>query len=468
MKKIKTFYQAMLIVFLIISIYTAGVVLFVLPQIDNEVQLLEEKNGREVLSKIIAITKNFYHDLEAYKQDALENHKKNLKNLTDTVWSMIQVKYNEARKDNQEFSLQENIIELISNLAYDNDNYFFIADYNNFLVAHPYLQGQDFSHVKDIKGNLIIPPMIEIARKQGQGFHSYWWKKNTVDGKPLKKLTYVKNFPDWKIVVGTGVYINDITTQVNERKKKLMNQLRKIVRETRIGTTGYLYIFNSAGKMLIHPNDNIEGTNFKKLKNPGKNTNIFGDLVKASRTSGTLYYKWDTPTDKGNYIYDKISWIEYLPELDWYIVSSAYVDDLRKTSRNLANTIFLFGTVLLLFSIIISYFFFRKLLSPVTTLSRLALKAANGDYSNRADFRKDDEIGILANSFNQMLDTIEDNIENLDKKVQLKTKELEEQKKKAEEATRLKRTKLFLKYMIIVSISDIIYIFFNKSNISIL
>ena len=438
MGKLKIFYQALLIVILIISSYTAVVVFYVLPQIDSEVQYLEEKNGREVLSKVIAITKNFYKDLEAYKQDALDSHKQNLKNLTDTVWSLIQVKYRESGGKSRDRFLQEDIIKLISSLTYDKDNYFFIADYNNILLAHPYLQGQDFSHVKDIKGNLIIPPMVQIARSQGQGFHSYWWKKNSPDSQPYKKLTYSKNFPELKIIVGTGVYINDITTQVNRRKEKLMTQLRSIVRETKIGTTGYLYIFNADGKMLIHPNDNIEGTNFKNLENPGKHTKIFDDLVQASQSSGTLYYKWDTPTDKGNYIYEKISWIEFLPELNWYIVSSAYVDDLRDTSRSLANTIFLIGTILLLCGVLVSYFFFRKLLFPVTTLSRLAQKAADGDYSNRADFQKDDEIGILAKSFNRMLDTIEDNIENLDKKVQVKTRELEEQKKKAENATRLK------------------------------
>jgi len=577
MKRIKIFYRAMLIVALIIGSYTVGVTLFAIPQIDSAIGEKKKKNGREVLSKIIAITNNFYQDLEAYKQDALDNHKQELRNLTDTVWSMINNKYKESRPENighvletegKEFELilnqiyqhnknsltkealqnriesfirnyryndgygyyfannmesvslihpispeiegkpfnqvkdnensffvnemveicktrhagtltynypnpktgrmekkityvflfepfnwiigtgeyystlnsrlQKSVIELVSNLSYGGDNYFFIADYKNVLIAHPYLYGQDFSNIRDIKGNLIIPPMIDIARKEGQGFHSYWWKKNTNDNQPYEKLTYIKNFPDWNMVVGTGVYIDDITTQIKTRQQELMAQLREIVRETKIGKTGYLYIYNAQGKMLIHPNDNIEGKNFRKLKNPGKDSMIFDDLMEASKTTGTLYYKWDSPMDKGNYIYDKVSWIEYLPELDWYIVSSAYVADLQENSKTLRNTILLFGIILLIFGMMISYIFFNKLLSPVTNLSKLALEAANGDYTKRADYHLDDEIGVLANSFDHMLDTIEDNIQNLDNKVQIKTRELEEQKVKAEEATKLK------------------------------
>jgi len=577
MKKIKIFYRAMLIVALIIGSYTVGVTLFAIPQIDSAIEALEEKNGREVLSKIIAITNNFYQDLKAYKQDALDNHKRELKNLTEAVWSMIDSKYKESLPENighvleiqgknfesilnkiyqrnknslteeelksrigsfirnyryndgygyyfansmasvslihplfpeiegkpfeqvkdtqssffinemvdvcrtrqsgtltydcpnpetgqnekkityvflfkpfnwvigtgEYYSvlktrLQKSVIELVSNLSYGEDNYFFITDYNNVLIAHPYLHGQDFSNVRDIKGNLIIPPMIEIAQKYGQGFHSYWWKKNTTDNQPYEKLTYIKNFPDWQMVVGTGVYIDDITTQVKTRQQELMAQLRKIVRETKIGKTGYLYIYNAQGKMLIHPNDNIEGKNFRQLKNPGKDSMIFDDLIEASKTTGTLYYKWDSPADKGNYVYDKVSWIEYLPELNWYIVSSAYVADLQENSKTLRNTILLFGIILLIFGMVISYFFFSKLLSPVTSLSKLALEAANGNYTKRADYHIDNEIGVLANSFDHMLDTIEDNIQNLDNKVRIKTRELEEQKIKAEEATKLK------------------------------
>ncbi len=49
--------------------------------------------------------------------------------------------------------------------------------------------------------------------------------------------------------------------------------------------------------------------------------------------SKELYYKWDKPNDKGNYIYDKVSWIKHIPKLDWYICSSAYIDDFKESSK---------------------------------------------------------------------------------------------------------------------------------------
>ena len=64
--------------------------------------------------------------------------------------------------------------------------------------------------------------------------------------------------------------------------------------------------------MILHPNSNIEGKNFLNLRNPGKESFIFDDLVKAFKSKDkAFYYSWDKPSDLGNYIYDKVSWISY-------------------------------------------------------------------------------------------------------------------------------------------------------------
>lgn len=325
--------------------------------------------------------------------------------------------------------LKNEAIELIRKLRYANNNYFFIINYKNILISHPYLQGKDMSNIKDTKGHLIVPSMVKIARKYGEGFYSYWWKKNKKDNTPYEKLSFVKDFPDWKIVIGTGVYMDDIDKEMINRKKELIKELRGILKDTKIGKTGYLYIFNSKGKMLIHPNKNLDGKNIKNLINPGKNSMIFDDLVKAAKTTHILYYKWDKPNDPKHYIYDKVSWIKYIPELDWYVCSSAYLDEFKDAANNIKEHIVLVSLGLLILSMIISGFLFKQILKPLSLLSNTAKNIANGDYSKRVDIVTNDEIGSLAKDFNKMIDNIEGFIKNLDNKVQERTKELEHQKK---------------------------------------
>jgi diguanylate cyclase (GGDEF)-like protein len=267
--------------------------------------------------------------------------------------------------------------------------------------------------------------MVNIAKEKGEGFISYWWKKNKEDDTPYQKLSFVKNLPLLHAVIGTGVYIDDIEKELKKRKKELLQQLRHIIKYTKIGKTGYVYIFDDNANMLIHPNDNINGKNFANTKNPTKNSNIFDDLINASKKTKILYYKWDKPSDKGNYIYNKVSWIEYIPDLKWYVVSSAYVDDFQKAASEMRNFILLIAFVIVMISILLSLIFFRHLLKPISNLANLTREVKNGNYSIRSDYKSDDEIGMLSDAFNNMLDTIKNNIDTLDMKVRQRTKDLQ-------------------------------------------
>ena len=333
--------------------------------------------------------------------------------------------------------LQNEVFELIKTLRYGGDNYFFIYDYNNIAISHPHIQGKDMSDVKDKKGNLIVPPFVKIAKEKGEGFTKYWWHKNSIDGKSYEKLTYVKNFPLWDMVIATGIFIDDIDKEVAKRKQQLVKQLSKIIDTTKIGENGYLYIFDGTGNMIIHPNKKTEGKKFKYVKNPKTKNLMFEDLKKASKTkSKMLNYKWNMLSDKENYTYDKISWVEYIPELDWYICSSVYTDEFNKTSNQINKFIMLITIIGLIIFAILIIIFLKKILKPILELSTLTSKIANGDYNVRANIDQNDELGALAKSFNCMVDTTKDLIENLDTKIYEKTLDLDKANKEIQETNK--------------------------------
>jgi len=113
--------------------------------------------------------------------------------------------------------------------------------------------------------------------------------------------------------------------------------------------------------MIYHPDSTIEGTNVKYLKNPTKETFLFDDLMQVFKTNKELSYNWNRPEDKEHYIYEKLSWIEYIPDLDWYIISSAYIDELVQTSNKLKESLIFIGMVLLFLSVLIAALFFKRL-----------------------------------------------------------------------------------------------------------
>ena len=569
--------KAILIVSILIVGYIGSITIFSIPEIDETIRNLEEKNAKAILDKVVTISKNVANDLEDFEKDAIQRDKKELINLTNVTYSIIQTKYEQSKPQNigiilekrvkelesmlytiynrdkdsltqkqlkekiltfienyrydngigyfwvnnfepkmimhpimptlngknmsdyksangvelfkkivdvckkekkgtlrykwfnpktqivedkissvltfepygwiigtgEYYSvlnkkLQNEVIELINKLRYANDNYFFIYDYNSIAISHPYIQGKDMSKVNDAKGNLLVPKFVKIAREKGAGFTRYWWKKETNEIDSYEKLTYSKDFPDWEMVISTGIFIDDIHTKVVKRKKKLFLQLENIMQTTIIGKTGYIYIFDNKGDMLIHPDSSLIGSNFSKLKMKDSNVSVYEELIKASKNSKVLQYKWNKNDNNKSYIYDKISWVEFVPELNIYIATSVYVDEFEQSSKHLQNKIIFLGLIVLFISIIASIIFFRKLLQPITTLSKIATRVADGDYTTRMIANTNDEIGQLSNNFNKMVETIEDNIHNLDQNVYIKTKALEIAKTRAEESTKSK------------------------------
>ena len=572
MLKSKLFLKSVFMIIVLTLIYYFTILFFILPQVNSSLSRLEKKDAKDILNSIVVLTTNVHKNLEVYREIALQNHEKELKNLTDTVWSIISSKYEQSKPENigkllekrsKEFEknlltfynknrykmskralkkaiknyiniyryengigyfwindfkpkmilhpiatnlngkylgnykdpngvdlfnqmvkvcnskgkgvvkyqwlnpkskkiedklsyvftfkpfhwiigtgeytsvlrkrLQQEVIDIVRDLRYGDGNYFFIYDYNNIAISHPYIQGKDMSNVKDKKGNLIVPPFVKLAQKDGEGFTRYWWPKNKNDTASYEKLTYVKDFPNWNMVIATGIFIDDIEKEVAKRKEELIKDLKTIVNHTKIGDNGYLFIFDKDANMLIHPNKYINGTNISRLINPTDGGLLFNDLVNASQTkSKALYYKWDKPDENGNYIYDKISWTRYVDELGWYITSSLYVEDFKKSSNEIHSFISNIFLGMFLVTIVFSIYFFRKMLLPIYELSKLSQKVTEGDYSVRANIIQNDEIGVLAKSFNTMLNITEDFIDNLEMKIDMRTKALECSKREIE------------------------------------
>ncbi len=409
---------------------TAGVVvmcaifyLTTVPMINSMAYEMEEKAGRTILNNIYLLIKQSHAHLESWEKTAKEGHKRELKHLVDMAASLIQAYDAKGRKAGSDAAL----LDLIRHLRYgQHQDYIWVSDYKSRLIAHPdpALNGKDFSHVKDVKGNLIVPPMVQGAIARGEGYYSYWWRRLGQD-EPIEKLSYYRNIPSKGWVIGTGVYIDDIRREVEARKRELLSELRRLVHSTKFAGEGYFFIFDSHRNMIIHPNSNIEGTNFAKLPDPTTGKPIADELIHAAGTpGGKLNYMWDKPADPGRYIYKKIGWVKYFKPFDWYIALSVYNDDLERSAAVLTRRIVLISLAALLLALAGGYLFVRAFTTPIARMAESAKKISSGDLSSTIELRRKDEIGLLAQAFNNMVIQLREQIRNLEERVKERTLEL--------------------------------------------
>ncbi len=98
----------------------------------------------------------------------------------------------------------------------------------------------------------------------------------------------------------------------------------------------------------------------------------------------------------------------WLPEFNWGIIAEIDRDEGYGAAYNLN---YIVTSVLLILAfpfVMVAYFVGRKLSTPIIKLTEVTEKMASGDLTQRVDIQREDEIGVLAKSFNFMAKSLDE------------------------------------------------------------
>ncbi|CCD96235.1 putative methyl-accepting chemotaxis receptor/sensory transducer [Bradyrhizobium sp. ORS 375] len=139
-----------------------------------------------------------------------------LRHLTELALAIFAEEHAAAQKGTISVAdAQKRALERAGALRYGGSEYFFVTDMTARMLMHPIstkLVGQDVSGMKDPNGKPLFMEMIDVVRQHGRGFVEYDWPKPGSET-PQPKLTHVAGFAPWNWLVGTGVYIDDLSAQ---------------------------------------------------------------------------------------------------------------------------------------------------------------------------------------------------------------------------------------------------------------
>ena len=108
------------------------------------------------------------------------------------------------------------VSQTLASLTYGQDGFFFVYDYDGTNLVSPrqtYLINKNWAGREDINGTPVVDKLIETAR-HGSGYHRYTWPKPST-GEQAEMVTFVIGLQDWRWAVGTGVFIDDVFTELS-------------------------------------------------------------------------------------------------------------------------------------------------------------------------------------------------------------------------------------------------------------
>lgn len=130
-----------------------------------------------------------------------------------------------------ESEVQKKILKKIERMRYGTNGYYWIHNTNHILIMHPFRKehiGKNDFDLEDSKGTKIVQMFVNEAQKNKEGtFVKYYWKKpnqNKID----EKISFVKLIPDWNLVIGTGVYIDDINKLIEKNDNIIHDKINEL------------------------------------------------------------------------------------------------------------------------------------------------------------------------------------------------------------------------------------------------
>ena len=112
---------------------------------------------------------------------------------------------------------QAEAFKLLSHVSFAPAGYLFGFDYNVVERIHPNPVniGKDMSSQVDKNGTHFSKEMVEKGIKGGGRTIYYWNKPGHADSEFFLKGSYSAAYAPWQLVLGSGVYMDDLQAQIN-------------------------------------------------------------------------------------------------------------------------------------------------------------------------------------------------------------------------------------------------------------
>ena len=166
-----------------------------------------------------------FYFLPMMKAKVIDEKRVTTKSVIDIAYTLV-TEY-DSRAQKGEFTIQEaqkRALMRISSLRYKNGDYIWVNDMQPKMLMHPIkpeLDGKDLSDNKDPNGKKLFVEMVNVCRDKGEGFVDYMWSKPG-ETKPAPKVSFVKLYKPWGWILGSGIYIDDITVDMASVRNRVL------------------------------------------------------------------------------------------------------------------------------------------------------------------------------------------------------------------------------------------------------
>ncbi len=345
---------------------------------------VQRQSKRDLHSQLTSLADLISRQTENHVSAVIQNYLRGIAEKNRDIVGHFHELYT-AGKMTEEEAKKSAAAALLSQRIGDS-GYIYAVDSRGIIRVHP----KDALHGVDLSKYAFI----RNQTKSKTGYLEYRWKNPGERNKRPKSLS-MSYFEPWDWIISASSYRTEFYSMLD------MDEVRETILSARIGTTGYPFIMDSTGILLVHPSR--EGENLAKNVTDASGEYVFAKMLESPE--GSLDYKWND----GGKVRKKLAYYKRIPSMNWILAISSYEEEFTGSLKKIKAFAVVAGILALLAFLLVSYLLARSITVPIKRIagSIRDIAQGNGDLRQRVHVQKNDETGALTEWFNVFMEKLQ-------------------------------------------------------------
>jgi two-component system, NtrC family, sensor kinase len=199
----------------------------------------------------------------------------------------------------------------------------------------------------------------QVSKKHG--YIEYFWK-NPGESMARPKALYMAYFEPWDWIISVSSYRQEFYELVNPK------DFRDDLLGVRLGKSGYLYIMDGKGNLVVHPT--MEGSNQANVVD-AKGFRFIAEMLE--RKNGSIRYWWQ---DAGiSHPREKLVVYRYNATFDWIVAGGVYTEELYQPLERVKLVVLVVLSATVVLVLLLSVLFGRRVVAAEEA-AKIALRAS--------------------------------------------------------------------------------------------
>lgn len=180
-----------------------------------------------------------------------------------------------------------------------------------------------------------------------------------------------------------------------------LSAISEMIGNVKVGEQGYVFVLDDQGRVIAHPDPSQIG-NVMPIQE-------ILDVLSDGSVSGTVDYEYINAEGKNT---EKYAVYSYLESTGWYIMTSMYYEEIESSTRSMLNAALIIGIITLVLAGLVGLRFANSITKPILMIVSDMDKVEKGDMTIMSQVKSKDEVGVLAEKFNNMVSNVRALLEN--------------------------------------------------------